>query len=409
MRRATALVAVLFVASCSGRDGVAVTTTVPTTAPPTTVATTEAPTTQAPTTQAPTTTTALAELAPPLRWADAAPFTGVVQLTVNGRPCTGTVVETGVDEAPAYVLTAGHCTEAQTSDPTGVLVDRPARGSARFPRIPGGPRMLFGLPVAGVPWATMRGTDLAVVELRATLGEVRAAGFRPMPVAPTPPEPGSAVTFVGVPYDGLARIDQVRRAAPCLVGAERVVLEAPWWFAALANDCPGLRRGASGAPLVADGALVAVVNTVAATTAEEACRRDHPCEAVGGVVEVVPGRGYAVATAGLAACFPGGRFTLGAQGCPAAPPQPWSMSSYPAEPVAPGAGAWAVEVRGNGTVRLRQGPAGASCEGTDGYGEPQAVGERLSVERPLPPAGAWVTCVAPDGGVPLAAYLVVGG
>ena len=46
--------------------------------------------------------------APPVPVAEGAAFTGVARLDLGGS-CTASLVETGADEAPAYLLTNGHC------------------------------------------------------------------------------------------------------------------------------------------------------------------------------------------------------------------------------------------------------------------------------------------------------------
>ena len=56
----------------------------------------------------PDTEETLPEVAPPLTIDELPPYTGVVRLNA-GSNCTGTLVETGADTAPAYVITNGHC------------------------------------------------------------------------------------------------------------------------------------------------------------------------------------------------------------------------------------------------------------------------------------------------------------
>jgi hypothetical protein len=416
IRRAGALFAVaLALAACSRGADVSVDTTTgasstaaPSTSSGTSAATTTVATTSPPRTTAPrpivTTTvpSTLEPLQPPLAWADAAPYTGVVALTINGRLCTGTVVDTGVDSGPANVVTAGHCTEALLLGQNDVLVDRTqVEGTARFPRQPDGPPQVFELPIASVRYATMKHVDVAVIELKDTLGDVKATGYRPMPFATTPPQAGDRVVNVGVPADGVDPIDQVLRRGDCTLAAPTLVVEEIWQWQAYPNDCPGLRKGSSGSPVARDGSLVGIINTVAPSVVDPdvSCSLDHPCEVHGDDVFVNKGKGYAIDVSGVRACFGAdGRFSQAAPGCPLEPPTVVQVQTVPRSASA-GTGQWSVEIRGANAVKVKQGTAGTtSCTSADGYGASQPVGERLVIENAVPAhPGIEVTCVLPDG------------
>ena len=63
----------------------------------------------------------LPDLAAPLSLAELGGFTGVARLEM-GSNCTGTVVDTGVDDGPAYILTNGHCTGDVGRPPQSVTI-----------------------------------------------------------------------------------------------------------------------------------------------------------------------------------------------------------------------------------------------------------------------------------------------
>jgi hypothetical protein len=388
------------------------TTTSSTTVPPTTVPPTTRPAAPTSTTTLPATTPALAPL---LEWTDASSYTGVAALLL-ARYCTATLVDTGVDIGPAYLVTAGHCTEAMLEGQNDVVVNRPTEGAARFLKFEGGPPAYLQFDAVNVAYATMKHIDVAVIELADSLADLRSAGLRPLRISATAPASGTAVTNPGIPAVDPNPEARLVRMGRCTVAGGVLVVEYIWGFDAIPNDCPGLRPGSSGSPLVAgDGTIVGIVNTTAPATPDgHACERDHPCEVSDDGVEMVPGRGYATSASAVAACFgPDGRFGLDVPGCTLDPGTAVEVSTVPWSAVA-GQGTYAVEVRGpaDAMVQLKQGPiASTICTQDDGYGPPTVVGDRLVVEQPVPSTpGLEVACVLPaDTPVEraLAAYLAV--
>lgn len=99
-----------------------------------------------------------------------------------------------MDVAPAHALTAGHCVlsifdaELRVRRTTGVLTDvAPAReAQVRFGLFSDWPDSTRQGPVVSVQriaYATLRGTDLAIVVLGRTQGELRALGLEPQVIA----------------------------------------------------------------------------------------------------------------------------------------------------------------------------------------------------------------------------------
>jgi hypothetical protein len=113
----------------------------------------------------------------------ALPFAGAAMVDVGGG-CSGVLVRPVADadpDVPAHVLTNGHCVDMLP--PTEVRRDVPIAGTVTF-GWPGGP-LQETAEVASVRWASMKGTDLAVLELRRTLEDLLAAGVPAYPLGGT--------------------------------------------------------------------------------------------------------------------------------------------------------------------------------------------------------------------------------
>lgn len=244
---------------------------------------------------------------------------GVGQVLVTGQ-CTGTLVDTGVPTGPAYVLTNGHCADGWGQDGNVVLVDEDAwdGASVAFGLVAGedpGPV----LPVETIAYSTMKGTDVAVLRLEGTLGQAEALGLEPLAIASAAPAPGDEVTNVGIPVQDLPHDAWVQRVGTCTLGEQTDLIEHIWyWHDFWANDCPGIIQGSSGSPLVADGEVVAVINTTTygGFVRGGECFLGNPCELTEDGEAVVDDRSYAAPVDGLDACFDAeGTFGLGGA-CP---------------------------------------------------------------------------------------------
>lgn len=240
-----------------------------------------------------------------------------------GRLDTGSMVCTAVfaappgavpDDAPAYALTAGHCVGAW--EPNDILRDRPAPGyELAFDYFSdAAERPTFR--ARAVAYGTMKGRDIGVVALDATVGELRRAGIAPWQLAGEAGAPEEPLVVAHAPSGSFLRL-----SACAARGVAEVVIEHHWrWFDLQRNPCADIAPGSSGAPVIArsSGRILAILGT--STRDSEGlddCALNRPCEPQGEGVTVLPDMSYATPVRGMVACFDAAaRFDPALPGCP---------------------------------------------------------------------------------------------
>ncbi|WP_231979631.1 trypsin-like serine peptidase [Tessaracoccus coleopterorum] len=139
----------------------------------------------------------------PMAPEDLSLYGGVARLDTSSA-CTGTLIETGVDKAPAYILTNGHCVGMDNAAAGDILVDGEGAGEAHFFDVLGAAEgSVRSVQVARYEYGTMRGVDIGIIRLDTTLGELRAAGAVPLPITGTAPAVGTEVVNIAAPSQGL--------------------------------------------------------------------------------------------------------------------------------------------------------------------------------------------------------------
>lgn len=372
-------------------------------------------------TQGPAPEAGLPEVAPPLPAEELAAYSGVARLS-GASNCTGTVIETGLDEAPAYLITNGHCVGDVGRPAQTTTVGLEWFGDADFFAVAGNESGVLTIGITAIEYSTMHTTDLAILRLDATLGDLRGQGVLPLPVVDAEPAEGAVVVNVGVPVQGLDPDDWVLRRGECALGAQSDVIESAWlWFDVWSNDCPGVIQGSSGSPLIADGAIAAVINTTTGGITEAmggACWLNRPCEVVDGEPVMRLDTSYAQSVAGIGGCFGERGFELGGA-CPLAVTDVWAESgggafrgggesdAFGRAPEAALAG----RVAGSAITALVPLGDPRACREAGTYAGATAVGvpaaEELEWDGPQPttvpvalPAeeGHWMLCAATPGG-----------
>jgi hypothetical protein len=330
----------------------------------------------------------------------AARYSGVVQVREDAA-CTGWLLDTGHPDAAAYVVSSGRCSQARRLLPTGVGLDLPATGQVQFGL--GRGTTMYGVRIDRVVYTTMNGTDLSVLALATTLGQLQARGidaYRPV----GPPAGQRVVTAVGVPVQGLASSQIALRAGECQSGGAAAAVEGSWFFEpAVALQCPGVVDGSSGSPVFNRSAEVAAVltTTTAGTGSGGDCALGKPCRLTAAGTSVVPDESYAMPVRGLDDCFPQGRFALGGE-CPL-PGQTLVASAVQPARAGPGESvSVSVTAPTEATVRVGVAPLTSSdaCAQPETYGSTANVGPRPTTVPLAVPAGAgrYVACLAEDSG-----------
>lgn len=224
-------------------------------------------------------------------------WTGVGRLETPGH-CIATLLDTrikGEAKGPAYILTAGHCID---QNHTTILSNMPIEGKITFNHFdPGTPPLMktdndlydelynelhndlhedlyqslyYALSnneavysakeyqLKTVNWSSMRGVDLAIIELNAPLDALIKNGIQPISFGPRL-ENGTDLMLVGAPAG------QYLRLAACQLESSTVdVVVGDWvWRNTLKNRCKGINDGSSGSPILdrSSNTIIAVLNT----------------------------------------------------------------------------------------------------------------------------------------------------
>jgi len=242
--------------------------------------------------------------------------------------CTGVFIATTDpddprgDDASAWVATNGHCVDFPA---TNVVVrEQPGQGFVVFNFFIDTTTRQIQVPIRRMAYATMKGQDIALVELSARVGELRRAGFEPWRPVLTLPEPDEPVVVVGAPLQRNPQLSYLRLAACPLEGRAAFVYEFTWhWYGFERTRCSDLLPGSSGSPVISrkTGRIVALLNTTNAFAEPySACQPDSPCEPTGKDAVQPEATSYATPMIRIDRCFDGrGEFDLNGPGCPLDP------------------------------------------------------------------------------------------
>lgn len=321
----------------------------------------------------------------------------------NGLSCTAFLIRPpGASGASsALALTNGHCISTGTNE---VIRDRALPNTSRVTFRYFRDTVSEQLPVRAIRvlHSTMKGLDLALIELDSTLGQLVNAGIEPLELTTSPPDPGEPVWSVGVPVTGVPLDEQFLRRSACTLGAAADLIEFTWHFwSSYANDCADILGGSSGSPVVSQrtGRVVAVINTTTAgaaiDTGDFRCFNGQPCEVVPGGFLYRRDTNYAVPVADLPRCFGvNGAFDLRLDGCPLDPGVQLAVT-FPARAGKPGS-AWNAALSGDlAYYRYKVVAEGAGdCRDERGYGEPKELAAANRITDPIPAAtGRYYLCV----------------
>lgn len=337
-------------------------------------------------------------------------YKGIGRLDGLGSSCTFVLLATASDEAadtaPAYILSNGHC--VGLFDPSTVIVDQAApEGMATFNFFADATDR-EAVPTAKIAWATMKGVDLALIQLGATLGELIRLGYRPWPIDAPPAQSTPLVIVgapVGVPIVDIPESERFLRAGTCDAGAGDLrVNERQWlWTGMTENACPEILPGNSGSPVLdrARGTLVGLINTTTfgASPTAAPCWLGTPCVVDQGGEALSENANYSVPVDGLAACFDEtGAFVLGLCGLDTGANvrlanAPLAVNPAADDPITgkPARTTWATTVAapdgaaGAWSYAYKIGPVGTTvCADPTGYSDPRSIAASPTINDKLP-------------------------
>jgi hypothetical protein len=168
--------------------------------------------------------------------------------------------------------------------------------------------------VSEITYSSMNQTDLAVLRLNATVGQLRAQGIEPIQIHNSPLASGSPIQVIGAPSG------EYLRHVACQQGPRVDVTEFVWvWSQLQSNDCAQIYPGMSGSPVFdpVSRKAVGVINTTTVGMSETRnCYLSSPCEISAQGTRPRAQTSYAVPIDGLAACFVQGQWAPQAGVCP---------------------------------------------------------------------------------------------
>jgi trypsin-like peptidase len=339
-------------------------------------------------------------------------YTSVVRVQARAT-CTGVFIATtdpddrAGDDASAWVATNGHCVAFPA---TNVVVrEQPGQGFVVFNFFIDTTSRQVQVPIRRMAYATMKGQDIALVELSARIGELRRAGFEPWRPVLRVPEPDELVVVVGAPSQRNPQLSYLRLAACPLAGRAAFVYEFTWhWYGFARTRCLDLLPGSSGSPVISrrTGRIVALVNTTNAFAEPySTCQPDSPCEPVGTGAVQPPGTSYATPMIRIDRCFDHiGEFDLNGSGCPLdpgtntehAPATLGSINPFLADvPIGPARSTWSVRITGPHAyyrykvVRIPD----DDCRDLRGYSDVMSITTTPVIADPLPSVeGHYMLC-----------------
>lgn len=238
-------------------------------------------------------------------------YNGVGVIDLNDGVCTGFLFATGIHpNAPAYVLTNGHCQGSLSKLPTDreIIVNRSTKTKFILNYFHDFKPDRLTIPVKRLVYGTMKNNDIAILELTKTQRELTKAGITPLQIAPKPPTLGEPLIVVGVPSEGVKDELSFLHAATCQVGESANVKEDIYnWKRSIRHQC-SIVGGMSGSPMISlkTQQVVGIINTGVNDSAakQPQCSLNRPCEVVkNGFVQTFPQENYGQPVDLIPSCF----------------------------------------------------------------------------------------------------------
>ncbi|WP_259674520.1 trypsin-like serine peptidase [Pseudomonas fluorescens] len=256
-------------------------------------------------------------------------WSGVGLLSLqSGLTCSAVLLDTrnrqGRATGPAYLLTSGHCVLFQYGS---ARTNLPLKASITFHYFHDMPQRKRRYAIRTARWSSLVGTDLAVLEVNATLASLIQAGVNPLKLASHQTDESHAALNIGAP-SGFT--EQGLRLSACTEQTAGTFIDHPGVFPlAMKNSCD-LHGGSSGSPMLNRRTneitgIVSKVVTSRNTPAPLGCEHSTSCKAAR--------FNYSYPANFLHTCFIDGVFTSDGANCSLEPveltvTEPWKLKSY---------------------------------------------------------------------------------
>ncbi|WP_241766483.1 trypsin-like serine peptidase [Pseudomonas avellanae] len=247
-------------------------------------------------------------------------WNGIGRMESRGnRMCTAVLIDPRANpridspDVPAYVLSSGHCTYTKSGQ---LGVDLEIEGHVEFNYFKGMSRNRKSYALKRIKWSSLRGTDLALLELDTTLSRLLKDGIKPMALAQEMPDIGMDILSVSAP---ITATGYTLRVSACKLESVVNIVEHPYsWNANQSNRCEDVLPGSSGSPLVNryTNRIIGIMGTTTRGATEQSrCFTDSPCEVNDGQASWHADTNYASPVDALPACFVDGVFDIARPAC----------------------------------------------------------------------------------------------
>ncbi len=222
--------------------------------------------------------------------------------------------------APAYILAAGRCVQPRLANE--VYLNGPVGDMhVIFNFFANSKGEQINIAAKNIAYSTMKGRDLAIVELDGTLGDLIEKGVAPLPirdVVVNVDEP-LAVTMIGAPAVGFPPEESYLRMEKCVLSGPVDLVEGQLFtYSGYRTDCKDNFSGSAGSPiLIGEDFEIIGINSTSTVTGIHPCSLGAPCEIAEQTTLMRENTSYATPLSGLASCFSQeGWFDLSLENCP---------------------------------------------------------------------------------------------
>jgi V8-like Glu-specific endopeptidase len=177
--------------------------------------------------------------------------------------CTATYVEVPNQtlDSPAYIITNGHCANEIFND-NFIYVNEPLVAEVIFKNLYGiSEDQHLRFSTKKIAYSTMKGTDLAIIELNHSNRELQKAGIFPIKITSQYPVKGAAIQAYGYP---LSLTPISLRVSKGELGKSSMLAEFIWlWNDFFATYLKNISSGSSGSPVFEDlsKGVFGIINT----------------------------------------------------------------------------------------------------------------------------------------------------